>query len=155
MPAKIVGVAAKRHDNILAPPAPSTQRMPLNCHGRTWAKFSLPPVVLRAASSAASYAFSPMPKGINHNNRHYDQANQVEDAVHALLPQEVTPPRVHSLGGAQNEGGGQSLVADNRRRVNVRRDRRSPEQQAGVRDNRMLCVPLMGNESRLTPCLLR
>jgi hypothetical protein len=29
----------------------------------------------RTNSSAASYAFSPMAKGINDDNRHYDQAN--------------------------------------------------------------------------------
>jgi hypothetical protein len=28
-----------------------------------------------AGSSAASHAFSPMPKGINDDNRHYDQSN--------------------------------------------------------------------------------
>ena len=39
--------------------------------------------------------------------------------------------------------------------MNVLVDRRLPEQQPGVRDNRMLCVPLLGNEDRLTPCLLR
>jgi len=26
-----------------------------------------------------------MPKGINDDNRHYDQANEIEDAIHALF----------------------------------------------------------------------
>ena len=42
------------------------------CHA--WRGTCPSPIAL-AGSSAASHAFSPMPKGINDDNRHYDQSN--------------------------------------------------------------------------------
>jgi len=51
-------------------------------------------------------------------------------------------------------GGGRSLWRTTDTCVNVRIDQRLPNSGAWRRDNRMLCVPLMGNEDRLTPCLL-
>jgi hypothetical protein len=56
------------------------------------------------------------------------------------------------MGETQNEAGADRLWRTTGTHMNVLVDRRLPEQQPGVRDNRMLCVPSMENEGRLTPC---